>query len=142
MMGAGWTVSESHLEIPGDVDDDDPLVAAQQEQQLEKLSALVVERGLPPVFDNQLRHENGDLTVRMSAFELQDVVEQRSEHEAIRRRQEDELRNSSATLCDGSDDIALPHGFDVGATIFSVDVHGFDLVAELHGKAETFLRNA
>ena len=47
------------LQIPGDVDDRNPLIAAHQEKQFENLGALVVERRLPPVFNNREYQKRG-----------------------------------------------------------------------------------
>ena len=52
------------LEVPGDVDDDDALIAVDKKEQLQQLSALVVERCLPPAFDNEFGNEDGDLTIK------------------------------------------------------------------------------
>ena len=43
---------------------------------------------------------------------------------------------------DGGGYVALPHGLDVVAAVFGVDVDGLDLVGELHGEAQTFLGDA
>ena len=73
----------SGLQIPGDVDDDDALITANKKEQFEQLSPLVVERSLPPVFDHQLGHQDGDLTIRMVALDLQDVLDERCYDEAV-----------------------------------------------------------
>ena len=75
-MGVGYRV-------PGDVDDGDAGVASHQEKELEELGALVVEGRLPPVFDDELGDEDGDLALGVVLLELQDVVDQGHEHEAV-----------------------------------------------------------
>jgi hypothetical protein len=65
-MGQAGKVPEeigALLQVPGDVDNNDALVTSPEEQQPEELSALVVERGLPPVFDHEFGDEDGDLTL-------------------------------------------------------------------------------
>ena len=72
------------LEVPGDVDDDDALVAADEEQQLKELRALIMKEVLPPLFHDEFGNQDGDLAVRMAGFEQQDVVNQWHEDEAER----------------------------------------------------------
>jgi len=62
------------LQVPGDVDDDDALVALEQEEQLEELDALVVEEVFPPVFDDEFGEEDGDFAAGVLVFEFEDVV--------------------------------------------------------------------
>jgi len=68
----------SDLQIPGNVDHHDALVSAYKKKQLQQLGPLVVKRSLPPVFDDELGNEDGDLTIRMVALDLQDVLDQRA----------------------------------------------------------------
>jgi hypothetical protein len=51
--------SIEQLQIPGNVDDRNSLIAAHQEKQFENLGALVVERRLPPVFNNREYQKRG-----------------------------------------------------------------------------------
>jgi hypothetical protein len=72
------------LQVPGDVDNNDAPVASPEKEQLQELSALVVERGLPPVFDHELRDEDGDLTFGVVVFDLEDIIDERREDVATR----------------------------------------------------------
>ena len=49
----------------------------------QQLGALVVERSLPPVFDDEFGNEHRDLTMRMVMFDLQDVLDKRHDDEAV-----------------------------------------------------------
>ena len=73
------------LQIPRDVDDRNPLIAAHQEKQFENLGALVVEWRLPPVFNDQLGNEDRDLAIGMLTLNLENVFYQRHQDEAIGR---------------------------------------------------------
>ena len=53
------------------------------------MGSLIVERSLPPVFDDQLGNEDCDLAVGMVAFDLEDVVDERAEDEAVGGFQDD-----------------------------------------------------
>ena len=74
---------EGQLEVPRNVDDHNALIAAYQEKQLKQLSTLVVQRRLPPMFDNQFGDEDRDLTVGMIAFNLEDVTDERHQNKTI-----------------------------------------------------------
>ena len=78
--------TERYLQIPRNIDDHDALVAAYEQQQLEQLSALVVQRCLPPVLYDQLGHEHGDLAIGVIVLYLQNVFDQRHQDEAVWRR--------------------------------------------------------
>ena len=47
------------------------------------MGALVVEGGLPPVFDYELGDEDGDLAVGVVLFDFEDVVDEGGEDEAV-----------------------------------------------------------
>ena len=70
------------LEVPGDVDYGDALIASDQQEEFQDLGALVVEWGLPPVFDYEFGDEDGDLSFGVVVLDLEDVVDQREEDEA------------------------------------------------------------
>ena len=42
-----------------------------------------MERCLPPVFDDELGNEDGDLAIRMVTLDLQDVLDERRYDEAV-----------------------------------------------------------
>ncbi len=44
----------SFLEIPGDVDDDNPLISFDEEHEFEELDTLVVKQRFPPMADDEL----------------------------------------------------------------------------------------
>jgi hypothetical protein len=71
------------LQVPGNIDDHNALIPAYKKKQLQQLSPLVVKRSLPPVFDDELGDEDGDLTIRMVALDLQDVLDERHDDEAV-----------------------------------------------------------
>ena len=54
------------LQVPGDVDDDDALIATDKKKHLQQLGALVVERSLPDVYKRQCRNL-GDLAFGRAA---------------------------------------------------------------------------
>ena len=45
----------------------------------------------PTVFDDELRDQDSDLTVRMLALDLQDVLDERHDNEAIGRGEKSKL---------------------------------------------------
>ena len=61
------------LQVPGNIDYHDALIPAYKQKQLQQLSPLVVERSLPPVFDDEFGDKDSNLTIRVVAFDLQDV---------------------------------------------------------------------
>ena len=71
------------LQVPGNIDYDDALIAAHEKQHLQQLGALVVKRSLPPVSDYKFGNEDGDLALGMFAFDLENVIDKRPENEAI-----------------------------------------------------------
>jgi hypothetical protein len=74
------------LKIPGNLDDDDALVAPQKEQDLQELSSLVVKWRLPPMANHEFGDQYSDLAVRVRVFNFQDVIDQGHEHEAVGER--------------------------------------------------------
>jgi hypothetical protein len=81
MTPAHW--SEVELQLPGNVDHHDALIPAYKKKQFQQLSPLVVKRSLPQVFDDELGDEDGDLTVSMVALDLQNVLDEWHDDEAV-----------------------------------------------------------
>ena len=81
----GWAVQaqidrampQSSLQVPGDIDHHNALIPAYQQEQFEQLGPLVMEWGLPPVFDDQFGHQDSDLTIRVFVLNFQNVLDQR-----------------------------------------------------------------
>ena len=73
------------LQIPGNVDDRNSLIAAHQEKQFENLGTLIVEWRLPPVFNDHLGNQDRDLAVGVLTLYLEDVFYQRHQDKAIGR---------------------------------------------------------
>ena len=103
----GWWRSSRHfvlaVQVPGHVDDDDVAVAAHEKEDLEQVGALVVQEILPPVTDDQLRHEDEDAAALIFNAQLDDVVDQRLQDVAIGRPVGDE---------DGARLVFLAQGLD------------------------------
>jgi hypothetical protein len=47
-----------------------------EKEQLKELRALIVERGLPPVFDYEFGDEDGDLTLGIVVFDLENIIDE------------------------------------------------------------------
>jgi hypothetical protein len=130
------------LQVPGDIDDDDALIAAHQEQEFEELRSLVVEEVVPQAADDEFGKQDGDLAVGVVALDLQDVLDERHENKAVGGFERDKLRESVTGLLNRSKDITSPHGADLLDVVVCVDVYGLNLVAEFQAETKRFLGNA
>src|ERR1700682_5883806 len=65
---------DSGFDVPGDVDEDDALVALQQDEPLQDFGAFVVQGIVIPVALDQLGHDHRDLAAGVFGFDLQNVV--------------------------------------------------------------------
>ncbi len=96
------------LEIPGNVDDDDAAVATEQKDYLEQIGAAVVEEVLPPVADDQLRHQNADFLKLGLALDFEDVIDDRGQNVAVGRLQNLEFWNGFAGGAQGNGYVTFP----------------------------------
>jgi hypothetical protein len=74
-------------EIPGDADDNDSPVAFGIKNYFERGGALIVKQVVIPLPFYNFGDKNGDQSVRMTAFKLEDVFENWGNHEAVRGSQ-------------------------------------------------------
>lgn len=127
--------------IPGNVDDDDALLTANEKQQFQEAGTLVVEQVLPPVADDQLWNEDGNVAVFVVALFGEDVVQNRQNHGAVGGLEPLEFRFRQAGGTQGLEDLLGPHiGQFVRAVIVvgRIDVNDLQIVRDGHGKAEGF----
>ena len=106
------------------------------------MRSLVVEWRLPPVANYQLGNEHGDLTVRVRAFHLQDVIDQGHEDEAVRGADQDKLRRGKTRGQHRSHHIPFEHRANLSRAVLGIDVDRLDVAADLEGKAQSFFSNA
>ena len=81
---AGRRAARSRVQIPGHIDDDDVVVAADEQQSFEHGGPLVVQEMVLPAARDEFRNQHGNLPIGMRPLHLEDVVEKRIEHVAVR----------------------------------------------------------
>ena len=118
---------QAALEVPGNIDDEDSLIAFDEQHELEQVGALVVEEILPPVLDDQFGHEDGDLAVLVGLLLLENEIQYRSDDEAIGRLEVDEPGNGQAAATQGLSDFVLPFVADACFVMAAVNVNGDDV---------------
>ena len=67
-------LQESGVQVPRDVDDDDALVAAKQQERLQDRSAFVMKQMVIPMALDQLRNQDGNLLTRIRALGFENVI--------------------------------------------------------------------
>ena len=125
--------------IPGDIDDDDALFAAHEEEEFEEAGTLVVEEVLPPVVDDELGDEDGDVAILVDALFGEDVFEHGHEDSAVGGFEALEFGIGEAGLAEGGEDLVDPDGRQLLRAVVGVggvDMDDLELVGDRHGEAE------
>src|SRR5262244_2691848 len=74
----------SGLQVPRHGDHGDALLAAEEQQRSQDLRPVIVQEKIVPSAFDECRNHNGDLAVRMALLQLECVLQDRTDHEAIR----------------------------------------------------------
>lgn len=97
----GWHAVGDHslaglsaLQVPGDVDDDDPPSATQQKDRFQQVGSAIVKEIVPPVADDECGHKHAYLAHLCVALHLEDVVDHRLENLSKGRIEDQEFRNA------------------------------------------------
>ena len=83
----------SSLEVPRYINDQNPLIAAQQQHQFQQIGPLVVQQVLPPVPHHKFRDQDGDLPVLQLFFFFQNEIHHRRKHKPVGRMEVHQLRD-------------------------------------------------
>src|SRR5271155_3691740 len=94
--------------IVGRRDGENIFVAAHQQQPFEQASTLIVQKIFVPAIFHQFWNQHYELAVRMLFGQRQDVLNNRNDNKAVRRREDLELGWLATDLAKRADDVALP----------------------------------
>lgn len=84
------------------------LVAADQKHPFQQAAALVVEEIFVPAAFHQLGNDHDDTAIGMLVGQFQNVLNDRNNNEAIRRREHQQFRRFRAGAAERSFDIPFP----------------------------------
>ena len=116
------------LEVPGNIDDDNPAVTADEEDDLKHVGAAVVKKIFPPVPDDEFRDEHADFLKCGFVFQVQDVVHYRLEDVAVWRGEGDEFGERIARIAERFGNAVLPLITEGVWLIGKENVHATDIV--------------
>ena len=120
-------------EIVGGVEGEDALIAFYQQEPFEQAAALIVEEIFVPLAFGEFGDDDDDAALGLFGGELKNVLNDRHDHEAIRRRKSNEFRRRIASGFEGRDNEMVPFpGEDFGMFV-GLDVNGDDVGGEARG---------
>src|SRR5208283_2202834 len=114
----------SFADVPGGADGKDALIALHEEQPFQQAATLIVEEVLKPAVFDKFRYDDDDFAIGMLPGEIEDELNDGNNDEAIRRRQDLELRRFLAGGAEGLLDVALPVFAEQFGVFGGLDVQG------------------
>src|SRR5215472_3284438 len=135
-------VAISSLQVPGNIHQNNPLIAFEEQPALQDLGALVMQEVMIPMALDHLRQQNGDLPTRVPLFHFEDIVQDWRQHVTIWGIDDYQFRRRESGGAGGRGGKAVPVpaegilGFVAGR-----DVQHLHFARDSVGKAEGLLRD-
>src|SRR5579859_441097 len=128
LLSAGFAVLI--VEIPRNIGHHDAPVALEIEQSLESGCTLVMQQIVIPAVLDQFGNNDGDDLPGIVLFELQHMIENRRDDEAVRRLEYHEFGRLQSGLKNGLHYETIPVLAQVDGFLATVDVHGPNVFGE------------
>jgi hypothetical protein len=104
-------------------------------------AAIVVQEGMVPAADHQVRNDHHDVSVRVPVAELNDIVHERREELTVGRLAQDELRRRKPCRARRAGDQLLPDSRELGdRTVLREDVQRTHVGRQLEREAKPTTR--
>src|ERR1700761_5799411 len=133
------------MQIPRNVENHYILIALPKQHQFEQLGALIMHRVLPPAFYHQLRHQDGNSSVRVLLPHLKNILHNRRDDRPVGRLHGHKLRDSQACGLEWSHHISLPGCLQIAipltAMLTAIDVDSLNVIGKSQGESNSLFGN-
>jgi len=129
------------LKVPRNIDDDNPAVTTDEQDDFKQVSAAVVKEILPPVADDEFRDEDADFLKCGFVLHAQNVIHDGLKDVAVGRRERDEFGERIARFPERFGNAVLPFIAKGVWLIGKLNVHAADIVRQRKRETKRLLRN-